>query len=691
MKLRITIVSHLLIGCFFISACQSETIKDKALEKALTEAGKNRKELKEVLKYYKEQPEDSLKYKAAYFLITNMQWHSSRNTFNTNNRMFCQKFYHADSAYYCTHAQFKTYTDNIQHTFQQGIQENPHRIDKKQSLPQPDLKKISAKFLISHIDHMFNVWQTSPFAQNLLFNDFCEYLLPYCCIPEGYYLNSEEIAGIVSKQLQLNGNETLEEIIRNYNSYLDFMRQSIGKAFMPSDLNWADIFTDRPKDCLYQSEFETMALRACGIPASVSFCISNREFVGSHSFCNVLDTADRHLALTAESDYIGKENWGYSLNYRMNAYQYTYGAQADSPYMLKNEHETLPLEFQMPTIKDVTPEIRKTVSMNLNLPSNIENNLVWLYTYNRTTGCIAITWGYIDKHSHSASFKHVIPGVLYFPAYLDENGKPCFFTEPLFAQENEDGSGTWKKLSEMFDEKEKENVVLTRKFPRKPPMLRLADDLIGSKFYGANQEDKSDKEELYCITCRPDDYTNEYHISSPKAYRYYIFEPANGKSEMSVIEYLTRSDRKYTNTAKPREKEILSPNDTNNRSSMQWIKLLPECPSKSAEFDNNVQTSSGDSLVVFQLKEPQIVDCIRAIPQNADNLIHPNEDYELLYWDKGWKLYQRITSRYHFLEFKKLPTRYLYWLKNNTRGKEECPFIIKDGKQEFIYYDIVAN
>lgn len=678
MKLRITIVSHLLIGCFFISACQSKKIS--GLEQALIEAGANRQELEKVLKHYKAQPEDSLKYKAAYFLITNMQWHKSRNTFNTTNKAFRQKFNHADSVYYCTHTQHRAYPNNL-------MQENLHPTERNLKVLQPDLKKINATFLISHIDHIFHVWKTSPFAQNLSFDEFCEYLLPYCCIPNGYYLNSKNIADIVSKQVKSNGNETLEEFIRNYNAYLEFMRQSIGIPAIPSALNWADIFTNHTHDCLYQSEFETMALRACGIPASVSFCVSNREFVGRHSFCNVIDSTGKHLALTAESDYLGKEYWGYPLNYRLNAYQFTYGVQKDSPYMLKSKNERLPPDFQEPTIKDITPEIRPTVSIDLNTPPNIENNLVWLYTYNREAGYIAVTWGCIDKRSHTASFKHVIPGVLYFPAYLDGNGEPCFFTEPLFAQKNEGSKGNWKKLSEMFDRQEKEDVVLNRKFPRKPAMLHIADDLVGSKFYGANNDDKSDKDILYCITQSPQDYTNEYYIKHPKAYRYYIFEPANHQSEMAIIEYLSNKNRDYTNTTKPREKEILSPADTNS-SSTQWVKLLPEHSIESAEFDDNVQTSSGDSLVIFQLEKPQVVDCIRAIPQNADNLIHPNEDYELFYWDNGWKLYKRINSKYHFLEFKGLPTQRLYWLKNNTRGKEECPFIIKNGKQNFIYYDL---
>ena len=226
MKTRI--VAILFIGSFFFSACLSKKIS--GLEQALIEAGANRQELEKVLKHYKAQPEDSLKYKAAYFLISNMQWHKSRNTFNTNNKAFRQKFHHADSVYYCTHAQHKTYPNNLR-------QGNPYPTERNLTVLQPDLKKINATFLISHIDNMFNAWQTSPFARNLSFDEFCEYLLPYCCIPNGYYLNSKNMADIVSKQVKSKGNETLEDIIKNYNDYLEFMRQSIGIPAIPSALN----------------------------------------------------------------------------------------------------------------------------------------------------------------------------------------------------------------------------------------------------------------------------------------------------------------------------------------------------------------------------------------------------------------------------------------------------------------------
>jgi hypothetical protein len=57
----------------FAISCTNK--KNSELQNALKLAGPNKKELKKVLDHYKKEPADSLKYKAACFLIENMPWH----------------------------------------------------------------------------------------------------------------------------------------------------------------------------------------------------------------------------------------------------------------------------------------------------------------------------------------------------------------------------------------------------------------------------------------------------------------------------------------------------------------------------------------------------------------------------------------------------------------------------------------
>ena len=60
---------------FLFFSCQS--YEEKQLEKVLALSGDNRSELEKVLNHYEENEADSLKLKAAKFLIINMLGHQS--------------------------------------------------------------------------------------------------------------------------------------------------------------------------------------------------------------------------------------------------------------------------------------------------------------------------------------------------------------------------------------------------------------------------------------------------------------------------------------------------------------------------------------------------------------------------------------------------------------------------------------
>ena len=686
------ILSWVLLFCF----CGCREVD--SLEQGLMFAGDNRAELEKVLKHYRQTLEDSLKYKAACFLISNMRWHENYEdtvSFNCDLQPFFQQIeaFHA-LRWIGSNVRTEKFGRlvEIRDSIRNALSHGKNRIAFKRFLRYAisDLKNMQADFLITHIDHAVERWQVSPYAKSLSFSGFCEYILPYKAMPDGWYIHGKTVHGLLGNQLiDRDSCWNMHEIILRYCNFLSTIRVLLGNSFSEGSLGWQDIFLDRRRDCIDQCEFEVQAMRALGIPAAMVSCVANREFVGKHHYCTFIDTSGKRQVANAESNYLGRKYWGYTLNYRLNAFQFMYGAQEDSPYMLRRKGEQLPPGFRLPTIKEVTPDIRTTVPMKLSVPKGMKNRLVWLYTYSREEGTVAVTWGVVNEKSGEALFKYVIPGVVYFPAYLNEEGEPCFGGEPLIVEKHGE-EGQWVNVGEMMKDGKSEDMVFTRKFPRKPPMLQLANEMIGSKFYGANRADGSDRVELCRIEERPGDYWNEYRLKGNKAYRYYIFEPVNGRSEASELEFLANKNREYANVAEMSPRQIFSPQDT-LAEEMPWVRLLPETPDESVEFDGNVQTASDRRQVVFKLKEPQVVDCIRLVPRNADNILYPGEDCELLYWDKGWKSYARVKSRYNYLEFKQLPTDRLYWLKNHSRGKEEVPFLIIDGKQQFLYYDVLIS
>ena len=123
---KIVLLWGVILGC---CACMDLPAD---VEEALALAGGNRRELKAVLRHYRQ---DSLKFRAACFLIANMRWHYS------------------DDSGYCLYSDAKD-SDLC------------------------DLRRFDRLFLISHVDHAFDVWESSPCAQDFLSANFASIFCP---------------------------------------------------------------------------------------------------------------------------------------------------------------------------------------------------------------------------------------------------------------------------------------------------------------------------------------------------------------------------------------------------------------------------------------------------------------------------------------------------------------------------------
>ena len=136
-----------------------------AVEKVLKLTPKNRHELEKVMAHYQKTGE-TLKLKAAYFLISNMDIHSSYDIIwvDVNNQKI--PFNELD------------YPDMEKATVAfEKLKKQFKGVHPKQIIYR-DIDKITANYLINNIDKAFMAWK-SPYAKNLNFSDFCEYLLPY--------------------------------------------------------------------------------------------------------------------------------------------------------------------------------------------------------------------------------------------------------------------------------------------------------------------------------------------------------------------------------------------------------------------------------------------------------------------------------------------------------------------------------
>jgi len=158
-----------IIFLFILSACNNlpSELKNKVskeVQEALDEAGTNRQELEKVLIHYSKNPQDSLKFRAACYLIQNMKGHYSITGENVNK---LEELYRILG---------RVSTDERNAIYNRGVDSLRVKFSFNK---ETDLQYIRSNFLIQHIDQAFKTWEATPWHRNYSFDTFCEYVLPY--------------------------------------------------------------------------------------------------------------------------------------------------------------------------------------------------------------------------------------------------------------------------------------------------------------------------------------------------------------------------------------------------------------------------------------------------------------------------------------------------------------------------------
>ena len=143
------------------------SLSGPGLEKALESAGGNRAELESVLAHYRTVDKNPEKYRAAAFLIENMPAH-----YSYGDRKITAYYDYAG----------KILADRLLTPEQQRDSLLAVTDLKYRDLPDhtvPDAQIIKAGFFIGNIDKSYDQWTTCPWAGQLSFDEYLEWLLPY--------------------------------------------------------------------------------------------------------------------------------------------------------------------------------------------------------------------------------------------------------------------------------------------------------------------------------------------------------------------------------------------------------------------------------------------------------------------------------------------------------------------------------
>ncbi len=645
---------------------------------ALKLAGSNKKELKKVLKHYKKDPADSSKYKAACFIIENMQWHWGQNVkpsprlwdlFVLEDSLVISYF--RDSENYKNKDAFNGYKYRLKKMFVKDAICQSTVEDKYVS----DLQNIKAESIIKNIDLAFSV--RNNWLNEMPDSIFFEYVLPNRTNMEPVYPIREKLhKHFLSIEEIRKTNKDIVTAIDFLNKYIKLFNWDWDEENIPlPDLGFYNIFYWHNKNltCKQQVAFFTKILRSIGIPAKEVYTPKWRNSNIGHSWGVIPDSINKHTLFSPIYQKLGDVYLPHSPASATKLYMRTYAAQPSSPWFLKANEEELPIGFETPCIKDVTREFISVGDIKLNLKIKADNNnLCWFCLF--TQGKWApIGWGVIDKTSNSVSFKNIPTGLTGLACTL-KNGELSPVSDLITI--NPDGFQIIKP-----DKNTKENMFLTRKFPEKTRLQYFTKDIIGTKIQGANQSDFSDSVTLHTIIDTLQPYFQDVCFDNSKKYRYYRIYAPTWNLHIAEVEFLSNIHEKGTIKASslPLFKDPISKPKLFYKFNGKIIASRPD----STAFDGNMLTYSIEKWVGIDLGKPYKLNRIRIAPRNAHNGIVAGDRYQLYYWDNNWIPTGINQAKYNFVKFENIPTNTLYWLRNLDHGKEEQPFFYKNEVQIF--------
>jgi hypothetical protein len=724
--LKLFFASVFIIQGISLFSCVDKIPYRKDVKTSLHLAGSNRSELVKVIEYYRQDLDDTLKLRAACYLISNMKGHFasikidsvpfvinksfefvdslSKTTYftNKNDSLFSfAEFMHKSldtydysptseyidsliKIHYSAHQNYSSLKDQTFRYESEIKKISDKLLEEVTNLEQKtgmffDIENIKADWLISHIDNAFKVWNESPYARNLSYNEFTQTLLPYRSFNEALDVSSEFCYNYFYDIIHSEDSLNLAEAIRRFNFYIFSIDCFEDEGRNLGNLGIYDVLQFYKYECDRHAEWTNRVLNACGVPTHLDFTSSFFNRNKSHYAVTVRDTSGKYRPFTPKWQMLDDDT---SID-KCKVFRRTYEIQK-CPFTLKKENEEVPKIFNSPFIMDVTDEYHDVTDLTLPVNNTHKNKALGYLGIFTPVGWKPVAWGIINKSKRNITFKKVPIDAVYICGYLEKN-EFVPYSAPFYL------NNTGKPI-EIKPDSEKVDLQLTRKYYIKERMLNFAREMVGTIIQVANMSDFSDAVNLY--TLNPEDLSNlrliTIDVNCKKKFRYIRCYAKPGKSlNISIFEIFKDAELDEIEV-KGSQPFILSKDElnSNNISHLTKVKVLPLSNQNFENaFDGNMVTFVNTFVFELDLGSPIEIKQVRIAPRNADNHVVVGDRYELLYYDDAWTSAGIIKAKYNFLEYKNVPSNTIYWLKNLDRGKEEHAFIYWDGKQIFVNHD----
>lgn len=655
-SLKFIITVWLILAASF--SCTKKNYQSDELDSALEMAEGNRLELEKVLAHYSQNIQDSLKLKAAIFLIENMQYHYSYADTAYMNRFYAQ----IDSAYLF-------YRDKPEH-----IKDSTYSaiIDR---FPLPDkyindLNFITADYLIRNIDTAFASWTELDWVRHVDFDAFCEFILPYKVV-EGQDLGNWRNFSLDFCNGDLENHKYCE--LYRYSPYkaCETVNNALRDSVHPRLINKYGLpvkkistLTKIPFGlCDDYNVLAIAIMRAKGIPCAIDFTPQWPFRSLGHTWCVLLENSGKTVVFEGAD---GSPARPHRQDHKMaKVFRKTYGINKDLVQMNKEEKFVPPL-FKKPFHKDVTTDYLKTVDIKVDYASDSKHNYAYLAVFDNQNW-IPIHWA--KKNRKAFIFEKMGKDIVYLPIYYTRLGIEPFDDPILLTIKGE-------SIILKADTTLKRELVLSRKYPPMENVFSVSGRVMNGKFQASNDPLFMDSStiDIHTIKERAVIAKQISLDSIDTRYRYWRYcSPNGGNCNMAELYFYEKDSLKEISG------RVIGTEGS-------W-RPLSDGYTKEAVFDRNALTffdaPQGDNCWVgIDFRKPVNISKISYLPRNDGNCIEAGDEYELMYWaNNGWQSLGKQIAEGIELRYENCPSNALFLLRDHTKGKEERIFTYKDNEQ----------
>lgn len=396
---KITTTLLLLLG--FYTLAQNNIPKN--VTTVLEKAGKNRGELEKVIHQYNHNAADSLKLKATYFLIANMDIHSSVD------------YYWADGAGKRIPYNEMDYPDFVSAV--KAFEEIKPKYEnlKPVSITYKDIDTIKADFLIKNIENAFDVWKR-PQSKNVSFTDFCNYILPYRVgtepLQEWRATYREKFGWIQDSVKTENTEEVLTYFAKDFrNWFVNTWDLEQRKEPLPH-LGPIQLLNRKKGNCDDIGNLMTYILRSQGYCASLESIPFWATSTGTHFFNSTFSSEGKLIPFDVSTANVKIDNFSREPS---KVIRITYARQPDALANIIPQEQIPPGFMRKENYMDVTTKYWKTSSITTPLFNvNAKPTVAYICVFNGMKWK-ATWWGKIKEGK--ATFDNLCKGAVFLPAY----------------------------------------------------------------------------------------------------------------------------------------------------------------------------------------------------------------------------------------------------------------------------------